>query len=89
MSFYRVQSNHHVEARFFERGAGATLSSGTGSTGVVAAALAGGLVSLPVTVETEAGTLEFWDEGDGLTLNGGAELIAQGVFYWHEGERDE
>lgn len=89
ISFYRVRSNHHVEARFFERGAGATLSSGTGSTGVVASALAGGLVSLPVTVETEAGTLEFWDEGDGLTLNGGAELIAQGVFYWHEGERDE
>lgn len=86
ISFYRVLDRHRVEARFFERGAGATLSSGTGSTGVAAAALSQDLVDLPVTVITEAGPLEFRDEGNGLVLDGSARLIGEGDFYWGEPE---
>ncbi len=88
ISFYHALDRHRVEARFFERGAGATLSSGTGATGVVAAALAGDLVDLPVTVETEAGELVFHDEGEGLLLDGWAHLIGEGIFYWN-GEEAE
>lgn len=90
ISFYQVLDRHRVEARFFERGAGATLSSGTGSTGVAAAALSQGLVDLPVTVITEAGPLEFRDEGNGLVLDGSATLIGEGSFYWSRaGESQE
>jgi diaminopimelate epimerase len=86
ISFYRVLDRHRVEARFFERGAGATLSSGTGSTGVAAAALSQGMVDLPLTVITEAGPLEFRDEGNGLVLDGSARLIGEGTFYWSDAE---
>lgn len=89
ISFYRVVNRHQVEARFFERGAGATLSSGTGSTGVVAAALSEGLVALPVTVLTEAGPLLFHDEGSGLVLDGSARLIGEGIFYWGEADQPQ
>ncbi len=46
VSFVRVVDSHDVvgRARFFERGAGETMSSGTGSTGAAAAAVARGLV---------------------------------------------
>lgn len=88
ISFYRALDRHRVEARFFERGAGATLSSGTGATGVAAAALAEGLADLPVTVETEAGELVFHDDGGGLLLDGWANLVGEGVFYWDEGEAE-
>ena len=40
MSFVRVVDEHTIDVRFFERGAGETMSSGTGSTGAAAAALA-------------------------------------------------
>ena len=43
VSFIRVVDEHTLDVRFFERGAGETMSSGTGSTGAAAAALARGL----------------------------------------------
>ena len=55
VSFIRVVDRHTLDVRFFERGAGETMSSGTGSTGAAAAAFARGLVESPVTVLTPAG----------------------------------
>ncbi len=81
ISFFRVVDPHTIEARFFERGAGATQSSGTGSTGAAAAAILRGLVTSPVTVQTEAGDLRLrWD--DSLYLTGPAELIGSGSFFF-------
>jgi diaminopimelate epimerase len=82
ISFYRPLANNRIEARFYERGAGATLSSGTGSTGALAAALHRGLVQLPAVVETEAGPLHFREDESGLVLEGSATLLAEGVFHW-------
>ncbi|MCU0226432.1 MAG: diaminopimelate epimerase [Bryobacterales bacterium] len=82
VSFYRAVDANTVEARFFERGAGATLSSGTGSTGALSAARARGLVSLPAAVRTQAGPLHFRDSQGGLVLEGAACLLAEGVFRW-------
>lgn len=81
VSFVRVEDEHRLEVRFFERGAGFTMSSGTGSTGAVAAALARGLVKSPVTVKTLAGPLEFRQMGEELHMVGPAEITAHGV-YW-------
>ena len=58
VSFIRRIDDHAIEARFWERGAGATLSSGTGSLGAAAAAILLGQVGSPVRVVTEAGDLE-------------------------------
>lgn len=84
ISFYRRVDESRIEARFYERGAGATLSSGTGSTGALAAALHRGLVRLPATVETEAGPLHFREDESGLVLEGSATLLAEGVFHWKQ-----
>jgi diaminopimelate epimerase len=81
VSFVRVLDRHTVQARFFERGAGATMSSGTGATGAAAAALARGLVEDPVRVLTPAGPLNLRWEGADILLAGPAEIVARGEFY--------
>ena len=85
VSFIRVVDDHTLDVRFFERGAGETMSSGTGSTGAVAAALARGWVSSPVHVHTPAGPLELRVENDDIYLEGPAEIVAEGQFYYERG----
>ena len=87
VSFVVVEDRHTLDVRFFERGAGFTMSSGTGSTGAVAAALARGLVESPVTVNTLAGPLEFRTDGPLLRMVGPAEIVAGGEFYFDEASR--
>jgi diaminopimelate epimerase len=88
VSFIRGAGRHTIEVRFWERGAGETNSSGTGSTGAAVAALARGLVQPPVTVLTPAGPLAIIAEGaihkeNGSTirLTGPAVIVAEGFFY--------
>jgi diaminopimelate epimerase len=66
--------------RFYERGAGETVSSGTGSTGAAAAAVERGMVESPVEVLTPAGSLLLRLEGDAF-LTGPAEIVAEGEFF--------
>jgi diaminopimelate epimerase len=81
ISFVKVIDAHTVDVKFYERGAGATMSSGTGSTGAAAAALARGLVQSPVDVITEAGGLHIeWKHGVAF-LTGPAEIVGKGEFY--------
>ena len=85
VSFIRVVDEHTLDVRFFERGAGETMSSGTGSTGAAAAALARGWVRSPVRVITPAGPLELRLENDDLYLQGPAEIVAEGQFFYDTG----
>jgi diaminopimelate epimerase len=81
VSFVRVLDEHTLDVRFFERGAGETMSSGTGSTGAVWAASLQGLVRSPVRVLTPGGPLELrWDRS--IFLTGPAEIIGRGEFYF-------
>ncbi len=57
VSFWRRESDDTITARIFERGAGETMSSGTGATGAAVAAVLRGLDS-PVTVRLDGGELE-------------------------------
>jgi len=82
--FSRIEGNV-IGARFYERGAGATLSSGTGATGAAVAARALGLVQSPVTVRTEAGDLKIRWETDDVFLAGPAQVIARGEYYGNLG----
>lgn len=84
VSFVRVVDEHTLDVRFFERGAGETMSSGTGATGAVAAALARGLVRSPLSVLTPAGPLELHSKNDDLYLEGPAEIVAEGEFSYGE-----
>jgi diaminopimelate epimerase len=81
VSFVRVVDRHTLDVRFFERGAGETMSSGTGSTGAAAAAMARGLVDSPVRVLTPAGPLELRWENDDILLAGPAQIVVEGIFY--------
>ena len=79
VSFLRARDEHTLEVRFWERGAGETMSSGTGSMGAFAAAVERGLVRSPAHVVTPAGPLELrWDTD--IFLVGPAEIVANGVF---------
>ena len=80
VSFIKKLDEHTLEVRFFERGAGETMSSGTGSTGAAAAAFARGLVSSPVKIQTPAGPLELRWQGETIYLTGPAELVVRGEF---------
>jgi diaminopimelate epimerase len=81
VSFIRCLDKHTLDVRFFERGAGETMSSGTGSTGAAAAAVARGLAESPVEVQTPAGPLALrWDNGE-ILLAGPAEIVASGDYY--------
>jgi len=81
VSFVRVVDAHTIEARFYERGAGATLSSGTGSTGAAVAAILRRVVESPVRIITEGEDLQLrWD--DSVYLTGPAEIVATGEFYF-------
>ncbi len=80
VSFVRRVDEHTLEVRFFERGVGETMSSGTGSTGAAAAAILRGLAASPVRVLTPAGPIDLrWD--DDIYLTGPAEIVAGGEFY--------
>lgn len=84
VSFVRRVDEHTLEARFFERGAGVTMSSGTGSTGAAACTLLREWVRSPVRVETSAGALLLTEcEGEFL-LQGPATIVANGIYYWDE-----
>jgi diaminopimelate epimerase len=81
VSFVRVADEDTIDVRFYERGAGVTLSSGTGSTGAAVAAIIRKVATSPVTVRTPAGeSLRLrWD--DSVYLTGPAEIIGAGEFY--------
>ena len=80
VSFVRHLDAHTIEARFYERGAGVTLSSGTGSTGAAVAAILRKLAASPVEIRTPGDTLRLrWD--DSVYLTGPAELTATGEFF--------
>lgn len=81
VSFVRQVDRHTIDVRFWERGAGETNSSGTGSTGAALAAVARGLVESPVTVTTPAGPLHLRLD-QGVYLTGPAELVADGIYHY-------
>lgn len=81
--FVRAIGPSEIEARFWERGAGHTLASGTGSCACAVAAAIHGRTGRDVTVHTELGHMEVhWREADDVVeLTGPAELVAGGVFH--------
>jgi diaminopimelate epimerase len=82
VEFVRVEAPDRLRVRFWERGVGATLSSGTGASAAVVAASLNSLAERSVTVETSAGPLHAtWRETDDVVvLAGPAELVYTAVW---------
>lgn len=83
IEFARVIDRNHIEMRVWERGSGETLACGTGACATVVAAALNGYTDRRVIVKLLCGELEiYWDDqSNHVFLKGGAEFIADGVFY--------
>jgi diaminopimelate epimerase len=81
VEFYRVASRHTIEVRFWERGVGETLSSGTGSSAAAVAAILNHQAESPVTVRTIGGDLPVRWEPEGVFLTGPAEITFRGELF--------
>ncbi|HEX4985239.1 MAG TPA: diaminopimelate epimerase [Burkholderiales bacterium] len=71
---------NHIKLRVFERGAGETLSCGTGACAAVATGIARGLLDSPVRVDTRGGALEIAWAGEGrpVSMTGPAQSVFEG-----------
>jgi diaminopimelate epimerase len=80
VEFVRILNEHEIEIRIYERGAGPTTSSGTGSSASATAVLALRRCISPLTVAAPGGAQTVaWDgPGTELQLTGPAALIARG-----------
>ena len=81
VEFVRLLSKNEIAVRFWERGVGHTMSSGTGSCAAVVAAILNGLTDRRVRVQTEAGTLEIaWPADGEVTMVGPVVRVMAGKF---------
>jgi diaminopimelate epimerase len=80
VEFVRAPADGGIEVRFWERGVGETMSSGTGSCAAAVASIHRGYVSSPVAVQAPGGiqTVEWSDE---VHLTGPATLLCRGEFF--------
>lgn len=82
VEFVRVLGRNSIEFRIFERGAGETQSSGTGSCASAIAAIHAGKVASPVEAHAPGGKqVVHWDGADALLLEGPARLVCRGEFF--------
>jgi len=82
VEFVRVISQTEIEVRFFERGAGETKSSGTGSCASAVAAISAGRAQSPLTVHAEGGAQTVrWPRDNNVFLRGPAQLVCKGEFF--------
>jgi diaminopimelate epimerase len=83
VEFVKVVSRKEISVRFWERGVGETMSSGTGSCAAVVACILNGRTARKVRVRTPAGDLEVaWPEKGEVTLTGPVEKISEGTYYY-------
>ncbi len=78
--FMQVMNRHSLRLRVFERGAGETLSCGTGACAAVVAGIRRGLLDSPVNVATRGGLLTIaWDgESQPVLMTGPAITVFTG-----------
>jgi diaminopimelate epimerase len=79
--YAEVIDRQHIALRVWERGAGETLSCGTGACAAAVAGISRKLLQSPVRVDTRGGTLTIaWPGGDNaLTMKGPAAVVFEGT----------
>ena len=80
VEFAYARGRHEVRMRIWERGAGETLASGSGSCAVAVAAMRSGLAESPVRVRLDGGSVEIeWTgEDEPVYMTGPAEYVCEG-----------
>ena len=79
VEFVRALDRENIEARVWERGAGETLSSGTGACAAAVASMISGRADRRVSVQMPGGTLEvLWRDDGEVRLTGEAEVVYRG-----------
>lgn len=79
VEFIKVLDRQNIEARVWERGAGETLSSGTGACAAAVASMVGGRTDRNVRVSMPGGVLEvLWREDGEVLLTGEASVVYRG-----------
>lgn len=87
VGFVRVTGADEIEARFWERGAGHTLASGTGACACAVAAHLAGKAGRRVVVQLERGRLDVhWRDDEMVEVTGPAEITVEGEFHWRSDE---
>lgn len=81
VEFAEPRGKHDLHVRFFERGAGETQSSGTGSCAAAVAAITAQRAESPVKVHAPGGTQTVRKEGKNIFLRGTARVICRGEFF--------
>jgi diaminopimelate epimerase len=78
--FMQIVDRSHIRLRVFERGAGETLSCGTGACAAAVAGIARGLLDSRVTVETRGGilTIRWAGKNNPVMMTGPAEMVFDG-----------
>lgn len=78
--YMQIVDRNHIKLRVFERGAGETLSCGTGACAAVVVGIARDLLDSPVDVATRGGRLEIaWaGEGQPVFMTGPAQSVFEG-----------
>jgi diaminopimelate epimerase len=79
--YMQILNRGRIALRVWERGAGETLSCGTGACAAVVSGIALGLLDSPVRVETRGGTLTIsWGGGDNAVwMKGPAQTVFEGT----------
>jgi len=79
VEFVTVLSPSRIRVRFWERGVGYTMASGTGSASAVVASIVTGRTGRRVEAACDGGTLEIeWPEGGSVRQTGEAEILFEG-----------
>jgi len=76
-----ADSRNDIRVMFFERGAGETQSSGTGSCASAVAAVSTGRAQWPVRVHTPGGSQTVREKENVIFLRGSARLLCRGDFF--------
>jgi diaminopimelate epimerase len=79
VEFVTVVSPSEIRVRFWERGVGYTMASGTGSASAVVASILTGRTGRRVRAVCDGGTLDVeWPEGGSVKQTGEAEILYEG-----------
>jgi diaminopimelate epimerase len=81
VEFVKITGPQEVEIRIFERGAGETQSSGTGSCASAVSAIHAGRVKSPVRVVSPGGPQAVHWQGGSVQLTGPARMVCRGEFF--------
>lgn len=79
--FMQIIDRSHIRLRVYERGAGETLSCGTGACAAVVAGITRGLLDTRADAHTRGGilTIEWQGEGSPVMMTGPAETVFEGT----------